>query len=120
MIYGVGTDLVEVNRVMKACEKQAFLKRIFTEDEQRIIMKDIKKAAGNFAVKEAVVKMFGTGFRQIEPNHIEVLRDDLGKPYIILYDAAREFALQEQIAKIHVSITNTKDYASAYVVGEIL
>lgn len=120
MIYGIGTDLVEVDRVVKACEKEAFLERIFTKSEQELFQKDKKKAAGNFAVKEAVVKMFGLGFRQITPIDIEVLRDELGKPYVILYHAASNYAAQEKITKIHVSITNTKDYASAYVVGEIL
>ena len=120
MIYGIGTDLVEVNRVLKACDKQAFLNRIFTLSEKELILKDKRKAPGNFAVKEAVVKMFGTGFRQVSPNHIEVLRDELGKPFVNLYDAALHYAKQAGITKIHVSISNTKEYASAYVVGEIL
>jgi holo-[acyl-carrier protein] synthase len=120
MIYGIGIDLVEIVRVVKACEKQAFITRIFTLKEQELFGKDLKKAASNFAVKEAVVKMFGTGFRQIQPIHIEVLRDDRGKPYINLYEAALDFAKKEGITKIHVTITNTRDYASVYVVGEIV
>lgn len=119
MIYGIGTDLVEMERVVKACEKQSFLDHIFTRKEQELLQRDKKKAAGNFAVKEAVVKMFGVGFRQITPIQIEVLRDELGKPYINLYEAALDYAKQGKITKIHVSITNTKEYASAYVVGEI-
>lgn len=119
MIFGIGTDLIEMERVLTACQKPSFLDRIFTQKEQELFQKDKKKAAGNFAVKEAVVKMFGVGFRQIAPAHIEVLRDELGKPYVNLYDAALEYAKQVKITKIHVSITNTKEYASAYVVGEI-
>jgi holo-[acyl-carrier protein] synthase len=119
MIYGIGTDLVEVNRVLKACEKQVFLNRIFTLAEKELILKDKKKASGNFAVKEAVVKMFGTGFRKVSPNQIEVLRDELGKPYVNLYGAALDYIKQAGITKIHVSISNTKEFASAYVVGEI-
>ncbi len=119
MIYGIGTDLVEVNRVLKACEKQVFLDSIFTILEKELILKDKRKAPDNFAVKEAVVKMFGTGFRKIRPKHIEVLRDELGKPYVNLYDAALEYASHAGISKIHVSISNTNELASAYVVGEI-
>lgn len=118
MIYGVGTDLVELKRMKKAIEKECFLKRIYTMKEQELIRTDWKKAAGNFATKEAVVKMFGTGFRKIAPNQIEVLRDELGKPYVVLYGAAKELAEKQHI-KLHVSISNTNEYASAFVVGEV-
>ena len=65
MIFGIGTDLIEVARVGKACEKEGFLARVFTEAECNLIRKQPQKAAGNFAVKEAVVKAFGTGFQRI-------------------------------------------------------
>lgn len=118
MIIGIGTDLIEIERVVKACKKQAFLLRAFTSEERKIIEADVTKAAGNFAVKEAVAKMFGTGFRGIELNEVEVLRDSLGKPYVQLYGKAKYMAEEQQIDTIHVSITNTKEYASAFVVGE--
>lgn len=118
MIYGVGTDIIEMDRVKKACEKEAFLRKIFTSAERDMILMDLKKAAGNFAVKEAVVKMFGTGFRKVTPKDIEVLRDEAGKPYVNLYHAAKEIADANHIV-IHVSISNTKDYATAFVVGEV-
>lgn len=118
MIIGIGTDMVEIERVVKACEKEAFLLRAFSMEEQKLIAGSIAKAADNFAVKEAVVKMFGTGFRGIKLNEIEVLRDSLGKPYVNLYGAAKEMAEQLQLNRIHVSITNTKELASAFVVGE--
>ncbi len=118
MIIGIGNDLVEMERVMKACEKESFLKRCFTEKERILIEQDKKKAAGNFAVKEAVSKMFGTGFREIVLVEIECLRDELGKPYVNLYGKALEMGKRCGLKTIHVSITNTKEYASAFVVGE--
>lgn len=118
MIIGIGTDMVEIERVVKACEKEAFLLRVFSVDEQKMIESSMTKAADNFAVKEAVVKMFGTGFRGIRPNEIEVLRDNLGKPYVNLYGAAKKMAEQLQLKQIHVSITNTRKLSSAFVVGE--
>lgn len=118
MIVGIGTDLVEMDRIMKACEKQAFLHKLFTKTEQELIQADGKKAAGNFAVKEAVSKMLGTGFRKVTPAEIEVLRDELGKPYVNLYGAAKQLAEQLMIQTIHVTITNTKEYAAAFVIGE--
>ncbi|NLJ97572.1 MAG: holo-ACP synthase [Clostridiales bacterium] len=118
MIIGIGIDLIEIDRVTKACEKEGFLKRCFTEDEIKLIGGKWSKAAGNFAVKEAVSKMFGTGFRGISLREIEVLRDKLGKPYVNLYGKAAEYAKQQGITRVHVSITNTKEYANAFVIGE--
>lgn len=118
MITGIGVDLIEVDRIRKACEKEGFLNRCFTEDERKLIDSKWQRAAGNFAVKEAVVKMLGTGFRGIVLKDIEVLRDDLGKPYVKLYGKAGELAKAIGISTIHVSITNTKDYANAFVIGE--
>ena len=118
MIVGIGTDMIEIERVVKACEKEAFLLRVFSSDEQKLIKEDPGKSADNFAVKEAVAKMFGTGFWGIKPKEIEVLRDPLGKPYINLYGEAERRAKEQEIQVIHTSITNTKKYASAFVVGE--
>lgn len=118
MIIGIGTDMIEIERVVKACEKEAFLLRAFTDKELLLIEQNKQKAADNFAVKEAVAKVFGTGFRGIELTEIEVLRDELGKPYVKLYGKAKELAQQLGIEKLHVSITNTKEFASAFVVGE--
>ena len=104
MIVGIGTDLVEIERIKKACEKEAFLVRVYTEEERRQAGGNASRLAGDFAVKEAVSKVFGTGFRGFGLLDIEVLRD--------------EFADSLKITRIHVSITNTGSLASAYAVGE--
>ena len=118
MIFGVGTDLIETERVKKACERESFLKRTFTEKERELFAGHPQKAAGNFAVKEAVVKAFGTGFGKISPMDIEVLREESGRPYVILYGPAKAFQTEHKITGIHISISNTKEYATAYVVME--
>ncbi len=118
MIVGVGTDLIEVSRVEKACEKQAFLSHVYTEEERRQAGGRILKLAGNFAVKEAVAKAFGTGFRNFLPGDMEVLRDELGKPYVVLHGGAEEKARELGIARLHVSISNIKEYALAFAVAE--
>ena len=69
-------------------------------------------------MKEAVVKAFGTGFGKISPIEIEVLREASGKPYVRLYGEAERFQTANAILTIHVSISNTKEYATAYVVAE--
>lgn len=118
MILGIGMDMIEVQRVKKACEKEAFLTRCFTKKEQDMIASNQEKAAGNFASKEAVSKVFGTGFRGIQLTEIEVLRDEWGKPYVTLYGRAKELAQKQGILCIHITITNTKEYAAAYAIGE--
>ena len=118
MIVGIGTDLIEINRVVKACENKLFRTKYYTEQELNLAAMDVQKLADNFAVKEAISKMLGTGFRGIAPIDIEVLRDSLGKPYVNLYNATLEAAKLLKITRIFVTISNTKKYTSAFVVGE--
>lgn len=119
MIYGIGTDLIEIERVKKAWEKEAFRQKIYTEQELLLIAENMQRAAGNFAVKESVVKAFGTGFGKIQPADIEVLREVSGRPYVKLYGEANKMAEEKHIRQIHVSISNVKEYAAAYVVMEV-
>mgnify|MGYP000529639502 CR=1 FL=1 len=92
----------------------------------RVIYRRRASAAGGrlpgspaiFAVKEAVSKVFGTGFRGFGLLDIEVLRDELGKPWVRLHGGAKKLADSLKITRIHVSITNTGSLASAYAVGE--
>lgn len=118
MIAGIGTDLIEVERVARAYEKQAFRDRVYTEQEQELIGERMQTAAGNFAVKEAVAKAFGTGFRAMTPIEIEVLREPSGRPYVILHGKAEGIRQERAVQTIHVSISNTKEYAVAYAVLE--
>ena len=119
MIYGIGTDLIEVGRIQRAYEKESFRNKLYTEREQQMIAGHAQRAAGNFAVKESVVKAFGTGFGTISPIDIEVLREDSGKPYVVLHGPAKELLEAEHILRIHVSISNTKEHAIGYVVMEV-
>lgn len=115
-IVGIGTDLIERRRVKEACEKASFFEKCFTENERELIKNHKAAVSNNFAVKEAVSKCFGCGFSGISLNEIEVLRNDLGAPYVILYGRAREKADKLGIRKIHVSVSDTKEYSSAFVV----
>ena len=118
MILGIGNDLIEIERVEKACEKQAFLVRCYTEKEIEICKNNASMLAGNFAVKESVAKSFGTGFRGFETRDIEVLRDEFGKPYVNLYGGAKRRYEEMEATALYVTITNTKEYASAMAVLE--
>ena len=118
MILGVGTDLVEIERIRKACERDSFVVRTFTETECRQAGGHASKFAGSFAVKEAVAKALGTGFRTFMPIDIEVIRDELGKPCVRLYRGAKKLAEELGAVRIEVSISNTETLAMAFAVAE--
>lgn len=120
MIAGIGTDLIEIGRIREMVGRKRSLSRIFSEEELAYAGSDSTTLAGNFAVKEAVSKVFGTGFFGLEPYEIEVFRDAKGAPYVKLSGNARKQALDRKITKFHVSITNTKGLAQAFVIGECL
>lgn len=118
MILGVGTDIVEIQRMEKSIENTGFLKKYFTEKENEFFL--LKKyspqsIAATFAAKEAVSKAFGTGFRGFSLKDIEILRDNLGKPYINLYNEAKKLS---NGAKLHLSLSHTSKNAVAFVVME--
>lgn len=54
----------------------------------------------------------------MEPYEIEVLRNESGAPYVKLYGNAKEIAKDKQVSRIHVSITNTREFAQAFAIGE--
>lgn len=117
MIIGVGVDTVEIDRVKKACKSSHFVKRIYTETEIREFDSKMMRAASDFAGKEAVSKVFGTGFSGFEPNEIEILRDKKGAPYVVLHGAAKKQSEQLGISNIKISITNTSELATAFAIG---
>lgn len=118
MIIGVGTDIVEKSRIKKACENPHFVQRYYTDAECALMKQRECRAASNFAAKEAVAKALGTGFRGFEPKEIEVLRDEIGKPYVVLHGDAKRVAGQLGVANIHVSISDTDSNTVAFAVAE--
>lgn len=117
MIVGVGVDTIEIHRVLKACQRQHFVQKIFSHREREQFDSKMRRAASDFAGKEAVVKVLGTGFDGIEANEIEILRNESGAPYVNLCGRAEEKARELQISDFMISITNTKELATAFVVG---
>ena len=121
MIRGIGTDIVEIDRISNAIKKEFFLKKAFNDSEIDMAVGRKKDSflAGNFATKEAFVKALGTGFRGIELKDLAVLRDELGKPFIKICNNLNRHLQGIDENKIHVSISNTDSLAIAMVVIEI-
>jgi holo-[acyl-carrier-protein] synthase len=120
MIRGIGTDIVEIDRISNAIKKEFFLKKAFNDSEIDMAVGRKKDSflAGNFATKEAFVKALGTGFRGIEFKDLAVLRDELGKPFIKICNNLNRHLQGIDENKIHVSISNTDSLAIAMVVIE--
>ncbi len=126
MIYGIGTDICEINRIKRACERETFLKRTFSDEERRQALGSFSKLAGDFAVKEAVAKAMGTGI-VFSPTEIECLREKNGRPYVRItgeaeriINSASESLGESHTKKIHVSISNTDKVAIALAVLEFI
>ena len=117
MILGIGCDILEIKRIRDLQEKRR-LDRIYTEEERRQAMERASMLAGDFSVKEAVAKCFGTGVRGFALTEIEVLRDPLGKPMVRLYGNAKSCYEKLGGKALSVSISNTKELAMAFAVLE--
>lgn len=121
MIYGIGTDIIEVKRIEDSIERfgQRFLDRIFSVEEQAYCLQHRdagRHFAGRFAAKEAIVKALGTGFRNgITWLDIEICNDPRGKPMVQLSNKLKEAF---DSPKIHLSISHGKDYATAFSICE--
>jgi len=123
MIYGIGTDLIEVERVKKSIEKiSGFKEKIFRQSEISYCESKKNKFehyAARFAVKEAYFKALGTGWRNgLAFNEIEVVNDELGKPEIELHGKAKDSAVKNKLKRIKVSISHIKETAIAFVIIE--
>ncbi|WP_253303284.1 holo-[acyl-carrier-protein] synthase [Wolbachia endosymbiont of Phyllotreta cruciferae] len=115
MIHGIGTDIVYIPRVSRILQKygEKFLNRIYTEKEIELSRKynsqemRARYFAKRFAAKEAFVKARGSG-QGITMKDIEIYNDVRGKPYLTV---SKDF-----ISKIHLSLSDDGDYATAFVV----
>lgn len=117
-VVGIGVDITETEKLYKALQKESFVKKCYTSKEQELINKRKSSAVCNFAGKEAVSKALGTGFLKFFPKDVEILREENGKPYINLYGNAKKIANELGITKFHISISDIKEIAIAYVVAE--
>lgn len=124
MITGVGTDIVQVVRIQQSVEQfgDDFARRILTSEELMEYQQSkqtIHFLAKRFAIKEAVAKALGTGFRQgLSWQHIRVTHDALGAPQLHFSDKAAELVANQLVKDAHVSVADEHDYVVAFVVLE--
>ena len=124
MIYGIGTDIVEVARIEASISQfgDDFARRILADTEFESYEKSPTKArflSKRFAAKEAFSKALGTGLRAPATfQNIAVSHNDLGKP-ILIFSAELQACMQvKNIKQTHISISDEKNLAAAFVVLE--
>ena len=124
MIYGIGTDIVEVKRIREVLNKYgiALAKKILTSQELLTYKKTEAKEnflAKRFAAKEAFAKALGTGMRSpVNFKSIEIIHDLLGKPKIKTVPELTILMKSHNIKHCHLSISDEKNIAAAFVILE--
>lgn len=124
MIFGIGTDIIEVGRMERhLTNSEALRDKLFTDREQAYANDKAsmyQHYAARFAAKEAFFKALGTGYRfGMAFREIEVINDDLGKPVIHVHGKVKEFIEKQGVKSIHLSISHVKEMANAFVVLEV-
>ena len=121
-IFGIGTDIVSVDRIKKSLKNKNFIYRIFNKNEI-LKCKKINNSkncyAKRFAAKEAFSKALGTGISSgINFNEIVILNKKSGKPYISIIGQTKKILnkkFKRKKSKISLSLSDEKKYAVAFV-----
>lgn len=122
-VAGLGTDLSRIARFERMVgEKKAVIDRLFTDGEKAYAFSKKFPAphlAARFAAKEAFLKALGLGLRDgISWLDMNVVRDELGKPSLVLTGRAREIFEEREYTSLHLSYSHEGEYAFATVVLE--
>ena len=124
MIYGIGTDIVSIERVQTIINKNrdGFINRVLTEHERALFANKGDSAAfcaKRFAAKEAFSKALGTGIgRVLSFQDLTVRSNENGKPYFIPSEKLRLYLKDKGVQQGHLSISDESQNALAFVVLE--
>jgi holo-[acyl-carrier protein] synthase len=122
VIYGIGIDIVKVERMRKAVERwgERFLRRVFTDAEVAYAYKKAEpwlSLSVRFAAKEAFIKAAGSGVPLLLTD-VEVLNAGDGRPFLKVKGGAGALFESESIRSAHLSLSHERDYGVACVVLE--
>ena len=117
MIIGIGTDIIEIERIKKAVRRENFKNKVYTKIEQNYCESRGRQSAASyaarFAAKEAFFKAMGTGITTALTD-VEIINDELGQPKIFLHGKIED----SFSGKIFLSLSHSKEYATAVAVIE--
>lgn len=125
MIFGIGTDIVELERISKVVERHGgrFTGYILTDSEAEEAERrgdKIQFIAGRWAAKEAVAKALGCGLGgSCAWRDIEIIGNPNGAPRVTLSGAGAETMKRHRIARLFVSISHERGHAIAMAVAEL-
>jgi len=122
MIFGLGIDFVNVNRMRHWTKTDGIIQRFFHPSEVEAAFSrgssSILSFAARFAAKEAFGKALGTGLKGLKLTDIEVKNNHNGKPEIILHKTALEAFMDLGGSTMHLSLSHENDAAVAVVIIE--
>ncbi len=123
MIAGIGTDIIRIGSIEAIINRHGdrFAKRILLDSEFAAYKKSGNPAAflaKRFAAKEAAAKALGTGIGKVSFHHLEVSNNEKGAPLLILHGHAALLQKERGITHCHLSLSDEKDNAVAFVVLE--
>jgi holo-[acyl-carrier protein] synthase len=123
MIFGIGTDIIEVERIAdKVGNKAGFRELVFSENEIAYCEAKANKYehyAARFAAKESFFKALGTGWANGTAfNEIEIINNQTGKPGISFLGKTAQTITAMQLGNISVSLSHVKTMAVATVIIE--
>ncbi len=122
MIYGIGVDIIKIDRLKAAVEKwgQRFLRRVFTENEITYAYsrkEPYLSLSVRFAAKEALIKAIGSEI-PVSLTDIEVMNYGTGRPFLKLNGRLREFFANKSLTAAHLSLSHEREYGVASVIIE--
>lgn len=124
MIFGVGTDVVELARIQSTYDRfgEHFVNRLLMEEEQALFRRSkqpVRFLAMRFAGKEAVAKAMGTGFAHgIWLRDIGITANEWGRPLVIWSERGQRVCERLGIGNGHVSLTDDAGLVIAFSVVE--
>jgi holo-[acyl-carrier protein] synthase len=124
MIFGVGTDIVEMSRIQATWERfgEHFANRILMDEEMQLFRKTkspVRFLAMRFAGKEAAVKAMGTGFAHgVWLRDVGITNNEWGRPLIIWSPRGQKVCDELGVGKGHVSLTDDAGLVVAFAVVE--
>jgi len=122
MIYGIGIDIVKIERMKIVVEKwgRRFLERVFTDGEISYCYEKKEpflSLAVRFAAKEALIKAVGS-IEYVSLRDIEVVNVEAGKPLLRVRGKLGDFFQEQLIKNVHLSLSHEHEYGIACVVLE--
>ncbi len=123
MIFGIGTDIIELERVAAMLARgRQYLETIFTDKEIEYCESKARKAEHygvRFAAKEAALKALSRGWCDgLTFCDIEVLDDERGQPQVFVHGKVKDLFEQHQIKQASISLSHSKENAIAIIILE--